>query len=118
MKDAILFTEVRWTTWLESIRKDVECTFGILKGRFRLLKIGIRLHGIHVVDQLWCTCCALHNIFLEADGLSENWQTGCPSDYKGEMGLHSLVDVDNIGLDYSGMGQIAIVIKIITQNWL
>ena len=25
--------EVRWSEWLESMRKDVECTFGILKGR-------------------------------------------------------------------------------------
>lgn len=25
--------EVRFSDWLESIRKDVECTFGILKGR-------------------------------------------------------------------------------------
>ena len=57
-------------------------------------------------------------MFLETDGLSQNWKNESPSDYKGEMGLHSLVDVDNIGLDYSGMGQIAIVIKIITQNWL
>jgi len=26
--------EIRWSRWLESIRKDVECTFGILKGRW------------------------------------------------------------------------------------
>ncbi len=25
--------EIRWSKWLESMRKDVECTFGILKGR-------------------------------------------------------------------------------------
>jgi hypothetical protein len=24
--------EIRWSKWLESMRKDVECTFGILKG--------------------------------------------------------------------------------------
>ncbi len=29
--------------WLKYIRKDVECTFGILTGRFRILKTGIRL---------------------------------------------------------------------------
>lgn len=28
----------RWSKCVESIRKDVECTFGILKGRFRILK--------------------------------------------------------------------------------
>jgi len=25
--------EMRWSKWLESMRKDVECAFGILKGR-------------------------------------------------------------------------------------
>ena len=29
----------RWNKWLESNRKDVECTFGILKARFRILKV-------------------------------------------------------------------------------
>jgi Plant transposon protein len=29
---------IYWSEWVESVRKDVECTFGILKGRFRLLK--------------------------------------------------------------------------------
>jgi hypothetical protein len=36
-------TELRSSSWLESMRKDVECTFGILKGRWRILKTGIRL---------------------------------------------------------------------------
>jgi hypothetical protein len=35
--------EIRWSEWIESMRKDVECTFGILKGRFRILKSGICL---------------------------------------------------------------------------
>ena len=29
---------IRFSEWLESIRKDVECTFGIMKGRFAILK--------------------------------------------------------------------------------
>ncbi|CAN0447495.1 unnamed protein product, partial [Pylaiella littoralis] len=29
--------EIRWSKALESVRKDVECFFGILKGRFRIL---------------------------------------------------------------------------------
>jgi len=29
---------VMWAEWLESIRKDVECVFGILKQRFRWLR--------------------------------------------------------------------------------
>ena len=27
------YSELRWSKWLESMRKDVECTFGIMKGR-------------------------------------------------------------------------------------
>lgn len=29
---------IMWGEWLESIRKDVECVFGALKGRFRILR--------------------------------------------------------------------------------
>jgi hypothetical protein len=32
------FNEVLWSEWIESIRKDVECTIGILKKRFNFLK--------------------------------------------------------------------------------
>ncbi len=64
--------ERRWSHWLESLRKDVECTFGILKGRWRILKTGIRLGGVEVVDKVWKTCCALHNWLLEIDGLMES----------------------------------------------
>ena len=37
--------EIRWSKWLESMRKDVECTFGIMKGRWRILSglPGVRL---------------------------------------------------------------------------
>ena len=31
MKQTMFYKETRWSEWLESMRKDVECTFGILK---------------------------------------------------------------------------------------
>jgi Plant transposon protein len=74
MKNPIFHQEYRFSEWIESMRKDVECTFGILKGRFRVLKTGIRLHGLAVTDSIWLTCCALHNLFLYEDGLMEEWQ--------------------------------------------
>ena len=61
------------------MRKDVECTFGILKGQFRILKTGIRLHGVNNADNIWLTCCALHNMLLDIDGLLVEWE--------GEIGL-------------------------------
>lgn len=33
LKACSTYDELRWSKWLESLRKDVECTFGILKGR-------------------------------------------------------------------------------------
>ena len=77
MKTTPSLAELRFSEWVESLRKDVECTFGILKGRFRILKSGVRLHGIEAIDRVWMTCCALHNMLLEYDGLdeSEEWRT-------------------------------------------
>jgi len=91
-----LIIEQRLSDWIESFRKDIECTFGILKGRFRILKTGIRAEGIETVNKIWLTCCALHNMLLEVDGLNEEWQGGVEvlsrqqqrrqSDYLGELG--------------------------------
>ena len=74
--------EIRFSSWLESMRKDVECTFGILKGRWRILKTGIRLKGVDVADKIWKTCCALHNWLLEIDGLDKCWEQGVASDWE------------------------------------
>ena len=68
------------------MRKDVECTFGILKGRWRILKSGIRLSGVECADDIFLTCCALHNWLLEIDGLDKEWRHGIPSDWEGEIG--------------------------------
>ena len=35
--------EICWSKWMKSMRKDVECTLGILKGRWRILKAGVCL---------------------------------------------------------------------------
>lgn len=70
LKGSCIRSELRFSQWLESMRKDVECTFGILKGRWRILKTGIRLHNTEVSDNIWLTCCALHNMLLDVDGLS------------------------------------------------
>jgi hypothetical protein len=86
--------EQRWSKWAESMRKDVECTFGILKGRWRILKTGIRVQSLTAVDNIWYTCCALHNLLLHCDGLDLQWKKGIRSDYEGEMGWHETGMVD------------------------
>ncbi len=92
-KDSMNKSEVRFSQWLESLRKDVECTFGILKSRWRILKTGIRLHSTKAAD-VWLTCCALHNMLLEVDGLSKGWENGIPSfwtsDRNGDLDFEDL----------------------------
>ena len=70
--------------------KDVECTFGILKGRWRILKVGVRVIGFAAVNKVWRTFCALHNMLLEDDGLDGVWEDGhvLESEWLGEMGHH------------------------------
>jgi hypothetical protein len=84
IKTTIKKKELRFSAWLESMRKDVECTFGILKGRFRILKSGIRMSGTECADNIFLTCCALHNWLLEIDGRDVQWKEGVASDWEGE----------------------------------
>jgi hypothetical protein len=64
----------------------VECTFGILKGRWQILKSGICLHGTAAADAIWKTCCALLHWLLEVDGCDQELQRGVPSDWEGKLG--------------------------------
>ena len=75
-------SEIRFSEWLESMRKDVECTFGILKQRWRILKSGIRVHSIELADKIFKCCCALHNYLLDADGMDIPWQGHFKCDYE------------------------------------
>jgi hypothetical protein len=86
VKDSCNRSELRFSQWLESMRKDVECIFGILKGRWRILKSGIRVHNTEVGDNIWLTCCALHNMLLNVDGLSKAWKNGVRSRWELEIG--------------------------------
>lgn len=58
----------KWSKHAESIRKDVECTFGILKKRFMILKHPSRFRDQETIGHVFKTCCALHNMLIEFDG--------------------------------------------------
>jgi len=88
IKMTTLRTEIRFSQWLESMRKDVECTFGTLKGRWRILKAGVRLFRLKDADRIRKTCCALHNMLLETDGLDDKWEDGVVSEWQCNMGEH------------------------------
>ena len=50
-----------------SVRKDIECVFGALKGRWRVLKGNLLYKDRASVDRLFYTCCCLHNWLILAD---------------------------------------------------
>ena len=62
--------------------------FIFLKGRWQILKSGIQIQGVDAVDNIWLTCCALHNWLLEIDGLNAEWsEVSMPvSDWEGDLG--------------------------------
>ena len=72
IKEGTTYQEIRFSEWLESMRKDVECDFGILKGRFTILRYGLSFQSISRCDQLWLICCAIHNMLLDIDGPDKN----------------------------------------------
>jgi DDE superfamily endonuclease len=78
--------ERAFSEMLESLRKDVECCFGALKGRWRYLKTGIRLQSVERMDDVWCTCCALHNLLLDVDGQTNDWGSVDMLDAEEELG--------------------------------
>eukprot|EP00970_Alexandrium_tamarense_P012998 scaffold3198_cov213-Alexandrium_tamarense.AAC.30 len=55
-----------FNTNLESIHKDVECTFGILKKRWRILNKGLNYHDMKKCEMVFTVCCVLHNMLLDA----------------------------------------------------
>jgi Plant transposon protein len=92
-KDPSTFGELKFSEMLESMRKDVECTFGILKGRWRYLKTGMRIHDIEGMDNIWCTCCALHNMLLDVDGLANDWGSVEMVDANEDLGQDEMQDI-------------------------
>ena len=55
----------------ESVRKDVECFFEILKGSFRVLKLRVGYHSQESIDNIFFTCCILHNMLHAFDGIDK-----------------------------------------------
>ena len=69
-RDAVLYSE-----WLESVRKDVECFFGILKKRWWWFRNGICYHDIDILEGAFKTVCALNNMILLFDQSSGKFDT-------------------------------------------
>lgn len=52
---------VLWAEWLESSRKDIERFFGVLKARWRVLKVPFNMTHIGDIDRTVRACIVLHN---------------------------------------------------------
>jgi len=69
------FSEVAFSEWLESVRKDVECAFGILKIRFRFLRGFVLFQEPETLENTFRTAAMLHNMLLDWDGLNDfHWE--------------------------------------------
>lgn len=91
MKHTSKHKEAMWSKWVESVRKDVECVFGILKGRFRCLKLPIFFQSKELIDSMFFTCCILHNILLNVDGYDVRWEKNV--NWQGQAGQHAAEDL-------------------------
>ena len=76
----------KWSSMMESIRKDVECAFGSLKQRFYYLKKFNRMKRQVDIDNAFHTCCILHNIILEDDGWLDEDLPNFPNGVKERLG--------------------------------
>ena len=73
------------------MQKEIKCAFDILKRRFRILSIPIPLQNIKAVNQIWKTCCTLHNWLSKIDGLDVKWDAaGCSDDDDNDDGNTSV----------------------------
>lgn len=64
----------RFSDWIASVRKDVECFFGILKMRFRFFKNPITLQNRGDIDNAFYVAVMFHNLILRHDGLDRLWE--------------------------------------------
>lgn len=66
-RDYCTYREGSYCACLESVRKDVERTFGVLKSRFKILKHGMRTSDHAIINCVIATCAGLHNELLIHD---------------------------------------------------
>ena len=66
-------TEVYFAEFTESVRKDIECFFGITKARWRFLKNAVRYHSASTISHAFRVAAILHNMLLAYDGLDDEF---------------------------------------------
>ncbi|CAB1118961.1 unnamed protein product [Ectocarpus sp. CCAP 1310/34] len=56
---------------LDSVRRDGSASDGILKGRFRILKLAMAYQSQERIDDVFFTCCIMHNMLHTFDGMDQ-----------------------------------------------
>lgn len=108
-KQPITEADIQFSKSLESVRKDVECFFGILKTRFRILKLSLAYQSQKSIDYVFFTCCILHNMLHTYDGmdgleanvnwggsadLRETWENNVDTTSVGAKDIYDRVQTD------------------------
>lgn len=76
----------------ESMRKDSECAYGIVKKRHRILRVPVQIMKQKRVENIFCTCAILHNMLMQYDGLDTIGELD--SDYKEIDDVAGMDEVD------------------------
>jgi hypothetical protein len=85
-----------------SVRKDVECDFGLLKKRFNILAIPDRSYFQRTLGLIMCACIILHNMIIDEErvgGYNENYHTvtsvvAPPITYEAPVSLTTILQSD------------------------
>ena len=65
MKHPTSVNEARFSSRCESVRKIIERVFGMLKKRFRILRLPMLVKDMAEVEDIVKVCCVLHNMCLQ-----------------------------------------------------
>mmetsp|Transcript_12943 Transcript_12943/g.19475 ORF Transcript_12943/g.19475 Transcript_12943/m.19475 type:complete len:461 (-) Transcript_12943:107-1489(-) len=91
-----------WSECLENVRKNAECTFWMLKNRFRYFLNPIQHHKLDTIDAAWKCSCIFHNMLISysGDDILE-WESINPALENEENDEEADTEVEDLGEDYS-----------------
>ncbi len=60
----VSFYESKFAKWQESVRKNIECGFGVLSKKFKFMQTPVRLHYVDDIFYVVKLCICLHNAMV------------------------------------------------------
>ena len=106
-----------FSTNLESVCKDVECVFGILKKRWRVLDHGFKFRSLEICEKVFFTCCCLHNEMLDMmESRSNRYRVGRGLEAIGQ-GMWLGDGEDNLQFEMEVDNQVTDSKRILASKW-